>query len=631
MTEGFDPPPSICRRKSFFRYFESLIDPFQSLNPTFNAKSYKSLIKALFKNNKAAFLTAFLSTIMLSASEVYVVQLSGTLIDLLTSSPHNIGNEDHEKLKHFIITLVIILIILRPATKAFNLLLINQSLSLRISMAVRWHLYKRTLTNPMSFFSSYHSGYLVSTLWQAGQAYSELVVIFLQSLLSGLSFFILSSLVMTKINPAYFIPLFLWLTCYLTLARIQIPKIQNSARRAAIRSNKLNGKMVDVISRILIVKLFNGEKNDKNYMRLAFQKFITKSSRYARTVSTMEFLMVILSSCTLLFVSIITVWLWNANAITGGEAAIVFGLIYRSESLFTQLMGQLTSMQRAAALLTDSIKTLSVSATSSVKAKQEAQAFDRVPTIELCDIHLRYKNKFVFKGLNLTIAPGEKIGIIGASGSGKSTLFRLLLALQEPDSGTIKINGEPIERIAENCLRSTIGLVCQEGLLFNQTVASNILYGLPDGNLDSVLGFLGPCQQGGNQEWAKAKGAARTAIPLDSVVGEQGSCLSGGQRQRINIARTLLAEHKVILLDEATSALDTLSEGDIIQLLSEHLKEKTVIMASHRVETLKWMDRIIILKEGKIVQSGTYEDLIENNRYREILKDIDLPGKENQR
>ncbi|HUC89827.1 MAG TPA: ABC transporter ATP-binding protein [Patescibacteria group bacterium] len=227
-------------------------------------------------------------------------------------------------------------------------------------------------------------------------------------------------------------------------------------------------------------------------------------------------------------------------------------------------------------------------------------------SIELQDITFHYREneggQTVFEHLNLSIAPGEKVGLVGPSGGGKSTLTRLLLRFEEIDSGTISIDGQDISGVKQSTLRQAISYVPQEPLLFHRPIDENIAYGKPNIGHAAVV------------RAAKAAHAddfiAKLAKQYKTVVGERGIKLSGGQRQRIAIARAILKDAPILILDEATSALDSESEKLIQASLQDLMEDRTAIVVAHRLSTIQKMDRIIVLDDGKIVEQGSHQELL---------------------
>jgi ATP-binding cassette, subfamily B, multidrug efflux pump len=213
----------------------------------------------------------------------------------------------------------------------------------------------------------------------------------------------------------------------------------------------------------------------------------------------------------------------------------------------------------------------------------------------------------VFEGLDFSIAPGDKVGIVGASGAGKTTIASLLLRLHDLEGGRILIDGQDIARVTQDSLRRQIGVVTQDTSLLHRSIRDNIAYG----RLDATEADI--------ERAARLAHAHRFILELedhmgrrgyDARVGERGVKLSGGQRQRIAIARVILKDAPILVLDEATSALDSEVEAAIQDALETLMEGKTVIAIAHRLSTIAALDRLIVLEEGRIIEEGSHAELL---------------------
>jgi len=209
--------------------------------------------------------------------------------------------------------------------------------------------------------------------------------------------------------------------------------------------------------------------------------------------------------------------------------------------------------------------------------------------------------------INLNIAAGEKLGIVGASGAGKSTLVALMLRLYDPETGSVAIGGQDLRDVTQVSLRRKIGMVTQETAMFNRSALDNILYGQPNATKAQVI------------KAAKRAEAHEFILDLedhmgrkgyDAHLGERGVKLSGGQRQRIALARAILKDAPILVLDEATSALDSEVEAEIQTALTTVMQGKTVLAIAHRLSTIAQMDRIVVMEEGKVVEQGSHLELL---------------------
>jgi len=211
------------------------------------------------------------------------------------------------------------------------------------------------------------------------------------------------------------------------------------------------------------------------------------------------------------------------------------------------------------------------------------------------------------RDISLTIKPGEKLGIVGASGAGKSTLVSLLMRLYEGENGRILIDGQDISEITQDSLRGQIGMVTQETAMFNRSARENILYGRPDASEDDMIDAAGKAEA---NEFISLLQDGQGREGYDAHLGERGVKLSGGQRQRIALARAILKDAPILVLDEATSALDSEVEAAIQTALSRVMQGKTVLAIAHRLSTLSEMDRIIVMEDGRIAESGSHDQLL---------------------
>ena len=213
----------------------------------------------------------------------------------------------------------------------------------------------------------------------------------------------------------------------------------------------------------------------------------------------------------------------------------------------------------------------------------------------------------VIDTLNLTIRPGEKIGVVGRSGAGKSTLVNLLLRFHDLRAGRILIDGQDIAQVTQDSLRAQVGMVTQDTSLLHRSVRDNLAYGRPDAD-DAAM--LAAAQRAEAHGFIQSLSDPKGRSGYDAHVGERGVKLSGGQRQRVAIARVMLKDAPILLLDEATSALDSEVEAAIQASLYQLMEGKTVVAIAHRLSTIAAMDRLIVMDQGRIVEQGSHAELL---------------------
>ena len=378
-------------------------------------------------------------------------------------------------------------------------------------------------------------------------------------------------------------------------------------KKEAKSSNKLNGQLADVISNVLAVKSSGAEATE--------QKFFTKTVNSWRN-SSLDVMRGFLKVSTI-YSSINMVIKIGAIAFAVYAAqndlvsvASVYLIITYTGSVAHELWnmnGIMRNYNRIIGNANDMVEILQTPTTLIDKSDSKLKVTNgEISMDKITFTHDEGQGDTLFHDFSLDIKPGEKIGLVGASGSGKTTLTKLLLRFADIDSGKITIDGQDISEVTQASLRAKIAYVPQEPLLFHRSVRENIAYGRPDATDTEI------------EEAAKKAGAYDFIVGLkdgfDTMVGERGIKLSGGQRQRVAIARAILKDAPILVLDEATSALDSESEALIQKSLETLMENRTSIVIAHRLSTIAKLDRIIVLKNGKIVEDGSHDELINKKR-----------------
>ena len=378
-------------------------------------------------------------------------------------------------------------------------------------------------------------------------------------------------------------------------------------KKEAKSSNKLNGQLADVISNILAVKSSGAEATE--------QKFFTKTVNSWRNSSLdvmRGFLKVstIYSSINMVIkIGAITFAVYAAQNNLVSVASVYLIITYTGSVAHElwNMNGIMRNYNRIIGNANDMVEILQTPTTLIDKSDLKLKVTNgEISMDKITFTHDEGQGDTLFHDFSLEIKPGEKIGLVGTSGSGKTTLTKLLLRFADIDSGKITIDGQDISEVTQASLRAKIAYVPQEPLLFHRSVRENIAYGRPDAT-DAEI-----------EEAAKKAGAYDFIVGLkdgfDTMVGERGIKLSGGQRQRVAIARAILKDAPILVLDEATSALDSESEALIQKSLKTLMENRTSIVIAHRLSTIAKLDRIIVLKNGKIVEDGSHDELINKKR-----------------
>ncbi|MGV6871333.1 ABC transporter ATP-binding protein [Pseudochelatococcus sp. B33] len=381
----------------------------------------------------------------------------------------------------------------------------------------------------------------------------------------------------------------------------------------AAKAAAVDGEMLDVIGNMPLVKAFAGISREHRRFdtSLVSEMDARRSSLlYLERLRLTHAMIVVTITIGLLGWSI---WLWREGRATIGDVVLVCTLGTAVLSATRDLAIALVDVTQHMARLSESLLTL----LTPHELRDHPEASALVPSgvsVTFDDVSFRYPTgRPVFEHLNLDIKPGQRVGVVGESGGGKSTLVALLQRFHDGQGGRILIDGQDIARVTDESLRAVITAVPQDTALFNRTLLENIRYGRPDATIDEVNYAV------------RAAHCERFVenLPegLDTLVGDRGFKLSGGQRQRIAIARAFLKDAPILILDEATSALDSESEELIRDALERLMKGRTVITIAHRLSTLRNYDRMLVMHDGKIVQDGPPDDLMQvDGPYRVLVE-----------
>ena len=558
---------------------------------------FKEFLKRLFpyiKNHFGKFIFVSMMMAFATALEASIPEITGRIVDSLFS-------ENRSKNNAFLFAIILFSII--TLSSIFSLISVSTSswISNKVVMSIRVDMFTNLLKLPKSYFDKNTTGETLSKLtFDVEQISAASSFIWLDLIKSSLSVLILTSYLFYK-N-------FLLSTSLIILMPLVYIAVKISTRRMRLSTKKVQDSMGSMthlldenISGIDLVKIYNAAKSEKK-----------KFYNLVKIIRQQRFKLDMASAVNTSIV----------NILIGLSLAIV---VYFSSTYLVMTAGDFLAFFTAMAMLVKPAKSLininkplqramiaSASVFTLIDEKIEDNHFNNLPINSISgDIHFKnvsfsYNNKkSSLKNINLKITKGETIALVGSTGSGKTTLVNLLTRFYKPNTGVISINDKDITSFELESYRANFSYVDQNVRLFNDTISGNIAFGQKETmSMDLII------------EAAKISNSIEFIEKLDktfdSDIGEDGVTLSGGQRQRLSIARAIAKDSPILILDEATSALDSATEKLVQSAINKMQQDRTTIIIAHRLTTIQNADRIIVLKNGEIIEQGTHSELIKN-------------------
>jgi ATP-binding cassette, subfamily B, multidrug efflux pump len=549
---------------------------------------------------------------MIAVLDVTIPAFIGRVVGLV--STHSAATFLHDTWPQLAV-MVVVLALLRPMALLCQVVTINQIVNPGLSNMIRWQNHWHVVRQSWTFFQNDFAGRIANRVIQAGPALRESVVMSFDAawyiVVYGSSALILLASTDWRLTP----PILLWFACYAGILCYFVPRLRERSRVVSEMRSLLTGRVVDSYTNILTVKLFARARDEDAFVREAVDLHTGAFRDQTRMITGYIVLLAVMNAALIVGTAGLAIWQWSIGRINVGAVAMVLPLTWQITNMAGWVARSVTSIFENIGTVQDGMKSIAVERQMPDPPDARELHVTR-GEIRFEDLHFDYGRQRrpdrggVLHGINLRIAAGERVGLVGHSGAGKSTLVNLLLHFYDTERGRILIDGQDIATVTQESLRTQIAMVTQDTSLLHRSISDNIRYGRPQATQAMIEEAARRAEAHefilGLEDWHGRSG-------YDAHVGERGVKLSGGQRQRVALARVILKDAPILVLDEATSALDSEVEAAIQGQLDGLMEGRTVIAIAHRLSTIARMDRLVVLDHGRIVEAGTHTELLAHN------------------
>ncbi|HCQ5549913.1 TPA: ABC transporter ATP-binding protein [Clostridioides difficile] len=573
----------------------------QEGNKLKNTINMKKFLYLIIQGNKKLVIISFLMMIVVAMIDLYIPQIIRNILDIAIKS------KNITMLIKLILQFILINIILSNLELflEYNYSKMKKKITTKLKLKLLRHLSKLD----GRFFSEIKTGNIMNIV--------EYDVMMLDRFGIELIFSLIVDIITAFISLYFLIKIQSKLLVIVVVIQIVISFTQYiftkmiSKYTQNIRSNagSISNVVQEYISNIMNVVIHKGELNFFTQFLSMQKNFVSKCIKLDMIMAGNVSLSKILNSLI-----VISIYGYGGYKIINGE--ITFGELVAFQQYTGMLIGPCMNIIKSNAIVQQSLVSINrifdlLNEEVNMKQENTGEIFQSGITkkirMDMIDVSFSYDKEDVLHNINMSLESGNIYGIVGGSGSGKSTLIKLIYRLWDIESGSIRINDVDIRDYNLKNLRKNITIITQEPLLLNDTVFNNIILSNKNINYELVVRI---CKELDIYDFI-------VSLPneFNTIVGENGVKLSGGQKQRISIARAMLSNSSILVLDEATSALDNISQKDLLKSMKKFLNNKIVIIIAHRLSTIKDSDKIFVINNGEIIESGSHKDLVSQNGY----------------
>ncbi|MFZ1365805.1 ABC transporter ATP-binding protein [Brachymonas denitrificans] len=586
------------------RWFERRLPPYPPAEPVLPPTGFLPFVWRMTAGARGYFVGMAALSALIAFYEVFLFATLGRVVDRLGEIRPSELITTHGTALTWLAGIMLASI----ALVALQTIVKHQALAINFPMRMRWNFHRLMLGQSMAFYAEEFAGRITTKIMQTALAVRD-ALFTTTDVVIGMGTYMITILLLTAgFDVRLMLPFLLWALAYALACWYFVPRLGQVSKAQANARAAMTGRITDAYTNIATVKLFSHTQREAGFARAAMDEFRATGYAQMRLVSQFEIANQVLMVALILGAGGLSLWLWMQGQVGIGAVAAVSAMALRLNGMSHWVMWEMTSLFESVGTIQDGINTL-----SRPRAVVDAPDARRLEVtqgeVRFEDVRFAYRSDAapVIEQLNLTIRPGEKVGLIGRSGAGKSTLVNLLLRFQDVQAGRILIDGQDVRSVTQDSLRQHIGMVTQDTSLLHRAMRDNILYGRPDA---SDAEMIAAAERAEAHDFILQLSDREGRTGYEAQVGERGVKLSGGQRQRVAIARVMLKDAPILVLDEATSALDSEVEAAIQRSLHTLMEGKTVIAIAHRLSTIAALDRLIVLDKGQIVEQGTHQQLL---------------------
>ncbi len=558
------------------------------------------------KQAKGWYIATFVASLFVALLDTVIPLFIGRLVSLMEATDRMAALEREWPV---LIGMIVLVLLVRPAVFMIDMAIRWVVLIPGGTSQIRWQSHWHVIRQSWPFFQNDFAGRIANRVMQTGPALRESTMMSIRAVwylgAYGVTAFTLMALVDWRLGA----PTLLWFVGYVWFLIHFVPKLRDLSRASSEMRSVVMARVVDSYTNILTVKLFARMADEDAHVRESVDEHQAAMTRHQGYTARIMFVLTLLNAGLLVGTAAVGLWLWSHGVVSAGVVATALPLAWQTTNAAGWVSWEVSSIFENVGVVQEGMQSIAVPHSGVDRPGAKALEVSR-GEVKFENLSFGYGRKDVrpvIDNLTLEIRAGERVGLVGRSGAGKSTLVNLLLKFFDVEQGRIVVDGQEIAGVTQESLRAAIGMVTQDTSLLHRSIAANIRYGRPAASDAEIVDAARKAQAHefimGLRDWRNRSG-------YDAHVGERGVKLSAGQRQRVSLARVVLKNAPILVLDEATA---------IQEELLDLMQGKTVIAIAHRLSTIARMDRLIVLEQGKIVESGTHAELLRLGGHYEKL------------